>query len=318
MGKLMELISGIESLYIGGMSIDPLTLDFAALRTLRLVHALGSFSRAAETLNITQPTVSYTMARLRDAFGDPLFVRQGSGIIPTARCSEIVLQISQLLDQFEALSAPPTIDPTRAEIEIRISCNYYERVTLIPELVRVLRREAPGIRLHIISSTVRGKEQLMRSESDIVIGPIQIEGAGFYRRSLLKDSYVCVMDPSNPLAQGPLTVDQFCAAPQVIVHYGGNFRSRFLVDMADQGLAPNAVMNVPSPANLTDFLLGNDLIATVPRRIAQTFGPAVAILPCPFPGQISIDLYWTARTHVSAPHVWFRSQIAAAAARLGT
>ena len=295
---------------------DLFNLDFAALRTLRLVHAHGSFSRAAESLGVTQSTVSYAVSRLRETFKDPLFVRQGSGIVPTERCTEIVTQSSELLDRFEAMAAPRDFDPAVASLEIGISCNFYERVTILPEVIRTLRREAPGMKLRIIPSTVRGKEQLVRSESDILIGPIQIEEMGYYRRSLMSDDYVCVMDMNNPLARQDMDKKTCVAAPQIVVNYGGNFRSKFLVVMEAQGFYPNAAMEVPSPANLADLLEGTDLIATIPARMARSFGKRVAVVPCPFSAEISIDLFWTARTHVSAPHVWLRSVIAAAANRL--
>ncbi|SMO47864.1 DNA-binding transcriptional regulator, LysR family [Thalassovita litoralis] len=300
------------------MATDPFALDFSALRVLRLVHGHGSFSRTAESLGVTQSTVSYTMARLRDAFGDPLFVRQGAGIVPTDRCEEVVAQTSAMLDRFEALTAPRQFDPAVAKLEIGISCNYYERVTLIPKVMRTLRQKAPGMAIRIISSTVRGKEQLMRGDSDMLIGPIRLEEPSFFRRGLLPEDYVCIMDPANPLARTVQDVDTFVAAPQVVVNYGGSFRSRFLVVMEAQGHYPNAVMEVPSPANLPDILVGTDMIATVPRRIAESFGAQVVIRDCPFLAEISIDLYWTARTHVSAPHVWLRAQIAAAANRILT
>ncbi|MGH1355583.1 MAG: LysR family transcriptional regulator [Thalassovita sp.] len=298
------------------MSADPFNVDFAALRTLRLVHAHGSFSRAAESLGVTQSTVSYAVSRLRDTFKDPLFVRQGAGIVPTERCTEIVTQSSELLDRFEAMAAPRDFDPAVASIEIGVSCNFYERVTILPEVIRVLRRDAPGMKLRIISSTVRGKEQLVRSESDILIGPIQIEEAGYYRRSLMTDDYVCVMDVDNPLASQQMDMATCVSAPQIVVNYGGNFRSRFLVVLEAQGYFPNAVIEVPSPANLADLLQGTDLIAIIPARMAGSFGKRVAVVPCPFTAEVSIDLFWTARTHVSAPHVWLRSVIAAAANRL--
>ncbi|MFC4213881.1 LysR family transcriptional regulator [Pseudophaeobacter arcticus] len=300
------------------MTSDPFALDFAALRTLRLVYAHGSFSRAAETLGVTQSTISYTMTRLREVFSDPLFVRQGAGMVPTDRCNEIVAQAGELIDRFETLTAQRQFDPAQASVEIGISCNFYERVTILPHVTRILRREAPGIKLKVISSSAQGKQQLLRSESDILIGPIRIEDSGYYRRSLLREEYTCVMDPSNPLAQDPLTIERFVKAPQVVVNYGGNFRSRFLVVMEAAGHVPNTVMEVPSPANLPDILLQTDMIATVPSRISQMFGDAVASVPCPLPAEFSIDLYWTARTHVSAPHMWLRSKIAEAASRIAT
>ncbi|WP_186766331.1 LysR family transcriptional regulator [Falsiphaeobacter marinintestinus] len=298
------------------MTFDPFSVDFAALRTLRTVHAHGSFSKAAESLQVTQSTVSYTMARLRAAFSDPLFVRQGAGIVPTERCDDIVEKAGELIERFEAMAAPRSFDPAVASVAITISCNYYERVTIIPEVARVLRRDAPGIKLNIISSAVRGREQLTRSESDMLIGPIRIEDAGYYRRALLQDQYVCIMDPGNPLAKGPMDLDSYVKAPQIMVNYGGSFRSRFLVVMEAEGHYPNTVMEVPSPANLPEMVLGTDMIATVPSRIGRLFEGSVTSMPCPFPAKFPIDLYWTARTHVSAPHTWLRSKIAEAAARI--
>lgn len=294
---------------------DPLTTDFAALRVLGLVHAHGSFSRAAEGLGVTQSTVSYTVDRLRRAFGDPLFVRQGGGVVATDRCNEIVAATARMLDDFVALSEPRAFDPAQARAEVRISCNYYERVTILPPLVRRLRRDAPGLRLHVLSSTSRGKEQLSRGESDLLIGPVRIKDAGFYGRRLIEDRYVCVMDAAHA-PTGPMSVAAFTSAPHAVVTYGGTWRSAYLIEMEAQGLTPNTAIEVPSPANLPDILIGTDLVGTVPTRVAQVFGAGVAVVDCPFPSPFGIDLYWTGRTHASAMHKWLRGQIGQIAAGL--
>jgi DNA-binding transcriptional LysR family regulator len=295
---------------------DPFAVDFAALRVLRLVHDYGSFSRTAEVLGVNQSSVSYTIDRLRRAFGDPLFVRQGAGIVPTDRCDEIVLEAARMVDAFVALSAPRVFDPARAEATIVLSCNYYERATLVPALVRRLRTAAPGLKLGIITSTVRGREQLSRGECDVLVGPVQIGDAGFFGRRVLSDHYVCVMAPDNPLGDRPLDIDAFAAAPQAVVTYGGNWRSRYLVEMEAAGLAPNMVLELPSPATLRDILTGTDLIATVPRRTALSFGSGLRIVDCPFPAPFEIDLYWTARTHHSPMHRWLRGLIGQITAEL--
>ncbi|MGH1454935.1 MAG: LysR substrate-binding domain-containing protein [Paracoccaceae bacterium] len=294
---------------------DPLATDFAALRVLRLVHAHGSFSRAAEGLGVTQSTVSYTIDRLRRAFGDPLFVRQGGGVVATDRCEEIVVATARMLDDFVALSEPRGFDPAQAQAEVRISCNYYERVTILPPLVRLLRAQAPGLRLHVLSSTSRGKEQLNRGESDLLIGPVRIDDAGFYGRRLLADHYVCVMDAARA-PKGAMSMAEFTAAPHAMVTYGGNWRSAYLEQMEEAGLHPNTVIEVPSPANLPDILIGTDLVGTVPTRTARVFGAGVAVVGCPFPAPFGIDLYWTGRTHASAMHKWLRGQIGQIAAGL--
>ena len=289
---------------------DPLAVDFAALRVLRLVHDYGSFSRTAEELGVNQSSVSYTIDRLRRAFGDPLFVRQGAGIVATDRCDEIVREAARMVDAFVALSTPRAFDPARAEATMILSCNYYERATLVPALLRRLRSVAPGLKLGVITSTVRGREQLSRGESDMLVGPVRINDAGFFSRRMLSDHYVCVMAQDNPLGDAPLDVEGFAAAPQAVVTYGGNWRSSYLVEMEAAGLAPNMVLELPSPATLREILPGTDLIATVPLRTARSFGAGLRIVACPFPAPFEIDLYWTARTHHSPMHRWMRGLMA--------
>ena len=293
---------------------DPLGVDFAALRVLRLVHDYGSFSRTAEALGVTQSSVSYTVDRLRRAFGDPLFVRQGAGIVATERCGDIVREAASMVDAFVALTAPRAFDPAHAEATVTLSCNYYERATLLPPLLRGLRAAAPRLKLRVITSTVRGRAQLSRGETDLLIGPGRIGEAGFYRRRLLGDHYVCVMGADNPLGNAPLDMAGFAAAPQVVVTYGGNWRSRYLVEMEAAGLAPNMVLELPSPATLAAILPGTDLIATVPRRTARSFGAGLRVVDCPCPAPFDIDLYWTARTHHAPMYRWLRGLIGPIAA----
>jgi len=289
---------------------DPFSLDFAALRTLRLVHGYGSFSRAAESLGVNQSTVSYTIDRLRKAFSDPLFVRQGGGIVATERCEEIVAAANRMLDTFASLTEPRAFDPAGAEATLTISCNYYERATLLPTLARRLRRIAPGLRLSVRSSLVRGKEQLDRGESDLLIGPVPIGEGEYYRRTVLSDHYVCIMAHDAPEALMPRDVASYLAAPMVVVNYGGSWRSRFLLEVEAAGHSLNRVMEVSSHAALPEILEGTDLVSTVPLRLARHFGDSVRIGAAPFRGEFSIDLTWTARTHHSPMHVWLRDQIA--------
>ena len=296
--------------------IDPMTVDFAALRVLRMVHAHGSFSRAAEALHVSQPSISYTIDRLRQVFGDPLFVRQGARIVTTDRCDEIAAQAAQMVDEFAALSEPRGFDPAAANATITVSCNFYERVTMVPALIRTLRADAPGLKLNILSSTVRGGEQLSRGEADLVIGPMRFSEEGFFGRKLLTDHYACVMDPSHPLAARPLLLADYLAAPAAVVTYGGSWRSAYLMEIEAMGATLNTVLEVPSPASLPDLLRGTDLIATVPFRIANSYGPGVTIRDCPVNAPIDIGMFWTARTNASPMHKWLRALVGTVVANL--
>ncbi len=290
--------------------IDPHTVDFAAIRTLRLVYTLGSFSLAAEKLDVNQSTISYTIDRLRNAFQDPLFVRQGGGIAATDRCRDIVEATSRMHDEFEALVSPTEFEPENAQATISISCNYYERLVILPALMKALRRQAPGLKINVISASGQGKQQLARGDADILIGPVKINGNGFYGRHLFKEHYVCVMDQDNPLADAPLVLNAYVAANHVVIKYDGSWRSRYLVELESRNLTLNQVLSVPSPGNLPNILLGTDMISTIPSRIAKSFSNTLFVCDCPLPAPFEIDLYWTTRSHHSAMHKWLRQLIA--------
>src|ERR1700748_1087667 len=78
-------------------------IDFRDLRVLDALIREGSITRAAQSLETTQPAVSKLLARLRTRFGDPLFVRRGGGVQPTARAVEMAAQVRSLLEMADSL-----------------------------------------------------------------------------------------------------------------------------------------------------------------------------------------------------------------------
>jgi len=295
---------------------DALSIDFAALRMLRLVYNLQSFSKAAEALEVNQSTVSYTIDRLREAFRDPLFVRQGGGIAPTQRCLEIVRKSGQILEAFEALVAPSEFVPSQASDIVSISCNYYERHIILPPFIRELRKLAPNVVVEVKTAAARGLTLLKQGEADLLIGPAQVFQDNLYHRTLTEDYYVCLMDRQHPLAGSPLTLDDYLQANHAIVTYGGNWRSPYLLELERRSLALNRKLSVPSLSDLPNVLPGSDLISTVPSRFSATFDASIHIARCPIPARFKLGLTWMHRTHQSALHGWVRQLIAAACNRL--
>jgi DNA-binding transcriptional LysR family regulator len=289
-------------------------IDFRSLRALKLVHDLRSFSEAAERLGQNQSTISYVIRRLRDAFDDPLFVRQGRSIAPTPRCVEIVAGIERLFDQLADMVEPSAFDPSAAAVEVTISCNHYERAVILPRVVRRLRREAAGIRLRVRHAKMEGHDQLRRGECDLLLSPVASDGDGLFRRLLIEDSYVCVMDRSNPLAGGPVTVEAFATANHVFISYEGIWRPTYREVVEGRGIAARMVLDLPSTGEVGRLIAGTDLVATVTNLLARTYGQGLVIKPGPFDSQVRVYQYWTTRTHRSRVHRWLRDLIAEEAA----
>lgn len=79
-------------------------LNLSQLRTFQAIYRTGSFSKAAEGLNLTQPAVTKQIQQLEQRLNHPLFTRLPRGIVPTAAAHELSRRIGQHLDALESLS----------------------------------------------------------------------------------------------------------------------------------------------------------------------------------------------------------------------
>lgn len=299
------------------MSNDPYKADLFTLRILRTVYELQSFSKAAQALGLSQSVVSYAVDRMRGAFGDQLFLRQGGGIVATDRCNTIASAIEHMLDEYAALISPDDVDPADLDRTFRIGCNFIERVLIVPLVTRALREHAPAANLKVVQAGTNGVRQLSQGTVDLLIGPIRPDSERFFCRSLIKDKYVCVMDPENPLADGVLTPEKYISANRVEVSYGDEWTSdyRAKIDPFTQH-AGDAKVTVPSPGEIARIIKGTDLIATIPDLYASTLSPGLLIADFPLSSTLEIDLVWSRRTHGSATQKWFRNLVVQASQSL--
>lgn len=305
-------------------SVDPMSLDFSMLRTLCTVHDEGSFTAAAEMNGVNQSAVSYTIDRLRNVFHDPLFVREKGRQITTERCQQIIAQVRPMLATLEGLARPEKFDPAQARQRLTLACNYYERLLIVPQLVRELRRQAPGIHLVVINSRGAGPEKMLRGEADLLIGPRPPVQSGIYLNRLCHEDYACLMDPSHPMAGRRLSVEDYLSLDLIDVTYEGNWTSPYITELQARGHKLRPALMVPSPAGLTQLVAGSSLVATLPRRLAHEIGQGMAIVDCPFSGDFDITVMWPSRFHADAMHQWvrnlllgLRSELSRSSARTG-
>ncbi len=102
-----------------------------------------SVTRAAEKLFLGQPAISAALARLRTLFDDPLFVRTGRSMEPTARAQEIASLLSPALDSIStAVSRASSFDPATSELVFRIGLTDEVEFALLPQMLRRIRAEA--------------------------------------------------------------------------------------------------------------------------------------------------------------------------------
>ncbi|TRW99391.1 LysR family transcriptional regulator [Paracoccus sp. M683] len=296
---------------------DPLSLDFATLRTLCTVHDSGSFTAAAQEIGVNQSAISYTVERLRSAFHDPLFVREKGRQIATDRCRQIIEQVRPMLATLDRLARPEEFDPARTRQRLTLACNYYERLLIVPLLVRELRRHAPGIELVVINARGTGPERMLRGDSDLLIGPRPTVQTGVYVSRLCREDYVCLLDPAHPKADTALSIDDYLSLDLIDITYEGNWVSPYITELQAMGHRLRPALMVPSPAGVSRLVQGSTLVATVPRRLAHQIGQGLRIVDCPVRGQFDITLVWPPRFHADAMHQWMRGVVIGLRRELG-
>ncbi|WP_142289222.1 LysR family transcriptional regulator, partial [Klebsiella pneumoniae] len=90
-------------------------LDLNLLRTLDVLLSENNVTRAAQRLNLSQPSVSIQLARLREIFADPLLMPGPRGMQPTARADELRQPLRAALAALEQAVAPVSpFDPATA------------------------------------------------------------------------------------------------------------------------------------------------------------------------------------------------------------
>jgi DNA-binding transcriptional LysR family regulator len=294
---------------------DIRSLDIGMLRTFDALMRERSVSRAAATLFLSQPAVSASLNRLREAFGDPLFARSAHGVVPTARAHALAPQVEKLLgDLAGLLDADRPFDPAASSRIFRIAGSDLPSRIVLPGLGRLLAAcDSP---LRIVwepPGTWPLADRLHKGLLDLAVlarikPPADVEWLRLYQ-----DDYVYALRRGHPQGAAPVTLDSFCATPQIFLGYGASM----LDDLIDETLAASgrqrlAQFAVTSFGQILHQLLHSDHAAVLPRRVAQAHAEALLLQPLPFalPGYSAL-LCWHSRSDQDAGVQWLKRAILA-------
>lgn len=291
-------------------------LDLNLLVTLDALLLEHNVSRAAERLNLSQPSVSVHLAKLRDIFGDPLLLPGPRGMRPTARADELREPLRQALDALEhAVSPSRPFDPAKATHTWRVAASDYSESTILLPALAGLRSAAPGTRLAVLAVVPsRIAKQTELGEIDLAFHISEEAPAGLHCRPMFAERYVLAGRAGHPLL-GKLrrrpTLSQFCELDHVIVSsHGGGFHGVVDAALAEAGLRRRVVLSVPHFLFLKSVLAHTDLVAMLPSRLVRDASALQLVEPpIEVPG-FEMVMLWHERSHRDLAHQWLREHIA--------
>ncbi len=195
-------------------------LDVQDIMVFLWLHKINSAKKTAEALNISQPSVSYRLKRLRDCFDDPLFVNSYGTLTPTPKAEAILPHLRNIVDAVNLCSKELKGASPSPEIKVfRLYAPEYFELALFPVLLDALLHAPIKASLHVERF---GKDlpvdQLLTGDIHMAIG----FGPGYHRlhpgltwESLLADTFVCVIQTRESETKSQLTLDEFCGMRHV-------------------------------------------------------------------------------------------------------
>ena len=292
--------------------------DLNLLVALKVLMEEGSVGRAALRLNLSQSAMSRVLGRLRDLLKDPLFVRHGQNLVPTPRTLEVNRQLHQPLELMADLLTPGKFVPKECQQQFVIATTDYAMQTILPFALPAIYREAPNISL--VFSPLRHEimHEQLSANCDMAIcrpggsiAPLQSESLG-------PVSVFCMISEKHPLADKPLTLDDYLTYPHAMIAISDGVKAlvdNALTDYPDRKMVLRAY-HLQAALAIVDCL---PLIITVPADLAyleaEKHGLIIKSLPFDF-NPFDYQLIWHPRCEHSSAQIWLRDRLKQECGRL--
>ncbi|MBW2941807.1 LysR family transcriptional regulator [Zhongshania aquimaris] len=285
--------------------------ELTLLQVFDAIMTEGSVTRAGQRLAMSQPAVSNAIARMRDIWKDPVFVKKGRQIEPTAFAQSLWAQVRDPIQQLSSALESRGFDPAQSHRQFRIAiADLSVDLYWLPFSCQVAAL-APDVDLYAVPYTRMGViEQLREARIDIGLGPLSQHDRSLRSIPLYQNTYKLVMRKDHPLAGKAITIDDFLAAKHLLVSQSGDPRGN--VDQALQRLEKRrrVAMTVNHFSAVPKLLLNSDLIAVVPQMVAggPPFNSDLWITEPPLDIEASpVYLVWHTRLDRDLGLIWLRN-----------
>ena len=258
--------------------------------------------------------MSHALGRLRSTFKDPLFVRLPRGLQPTPLADDLAPALMEGLGAIRGGLERRTFDPSTSTRIFNVGMGEISEGVQLPRLLRELRENAPHVRLRTMR--IPGPhlgDALGDGEVDMATGDYEL-GAACRSIVLYEREYACVLRADHPAIRtigARLTLQQFKAAGHILVAAQGAYQHGQIIERALTSRKVNAriAVQVSHFHGVMALITSSDLIATIPRRLAQSMHQFANIKvfapPIPLP-KFKVSLYWHERFHREPGNAWLR------------
>jgi DNA-binding transcriptional LysR family regulator len=295
-------------------SDPPAKVDLTMVHTLRALFDTGQVSKAADRLGVSQPSVSQNLKRLREYFGDPMFVRSGNRLQPTPRAMALEPAIGRLVRDIELISQQPAaFDPSTATRDFIVSLTDIAEFMVLPRLSTEFRTEAPGCSLRSVRPSMANmREALEQGEIDLAVGTLHGVDVSLRQQRLGEYAFVCLTSLRGRWARKALTRVDYGDAPHVVVPRTSDAVDPIAQRLELAGIHRHVMLSAANHFAAVAAVEQADLLFTAPQHVGQHLAKMFHVRAQPLPldlGTVITRIVWHERFHHDPGNQWLRKRV---------
>ena len=292
-------------------NMNVVDLDLNLLRAFDAIATEGSVTLAGERIGLSQPAMSNALARLRQLFDDPLFVRTPRGMRPTPFAQQLSQPVREALRLIQgALQQHAGFEPGSSTNTFRFHMSDIGEMVFLPGLLERVKRDAPSVKIEVVRIPIKDVHAALEAgELNLAVGFLPGLTTGMQQQPLFREHYVCMLRADHPTVGARISSKQFRLASHVLVSYAGTGHQVIEETFIAEGMEARIAVRVPHFLVVPMILARTDLIVTVPSRVAAVFAQLgnfkVLKLPVDMPS-FEVRLHWHQRFHQDPANRWLR------------
>ncbi len=274
------------------------------------IYTEANLTRAGQIVGITQPAVSNALARLRETFNDPLFVRTAQGMVPTPMAQNIIGPVRNALALLRvSVQESRTFNPLQANKTYRISMTDLTEEIILPPLFQRLRRQAPSVQIEsFLSKRRETTKELAAGRLDFAVDAPLNTDPQVRHVKLLSDRYVCAIRKGHPLAKEKLTLDEYMSLTHIHISSRRSGLGYVDLTLGKMGIQRKIALRSQHYLMASMVMQKTDMAMTVPERFARSHDLHYVGVPVEVPA-VETHLYWHESTDQDPANRWMREQM---------
>ncbi len=274
------------------------------------IYTEANLTRAGQIVGITQPAVSNALARLRETFNDPLFVRTAQSMVPTPMAQNIIGPVRNALQLLRvSVQESRTFNPLQANKTFRISMTDLTEAVVLPPLFQRLRRLAPNVKIEsMLAKRRETTKELAAGRLDFAMDAPLNTDPQVRHVKLLEDRYVCAMRRGHPLAKDKLSVEEYLSLSHIHISSRRSGLGMVALALGKMGQQRKIALRSQHYMMATQVIQQTDMAVTVPERFARRHDLYQVPLPVDIP-PLETHIYWHESTDQDPANRWMREQM---------